>query len=73
MIGILTYNPVTGQDEDTDIRRLLIEILPHKDILFDNELSLINKLEKLARRLTVYEGKRIVAIHGRIIKQIRKG
>ncbi len=73
MIGILTYNPVNRQDEDTDIRRLLIEILPHKDKLFTKELALIEKLEHLFRRLTVYESKRIIAIHGRINKVIRKG
>jgi hypothetical protein len=69
--GILPYNPVTLQDEDTDCRRLLIELLPHKKLLFIDELISINRFETTCRRLTIYEAKRIYAIHGRLAKEIK--
>lgn len=70
MLGILSYNKTTGEDEDTDIRRLLIEMLSRKDELFSDELAFINTLEITYRRLTRYEANRLIAIHGRLPREI---
>ena len=64
--GILNYNPDTGVDDDTPIRRLLIELLHNKDKLWADELRHVEKLGKLIRRFTVYEKQQILDIHGRV-------
>lgn len=68
MTGFLQYNPTAHTDEDTDARRLLIEILPRKDELYTDELILVDRLETTYRRLTRWEARRIYQIHGRLPK-----
>ncbi len=59
---------ILNQDEDTEHRRLLDEVISCKGKLWQDEKRTVNRLGELHRRFTRYEARQILEIHGRVVK-----